>query len=209
VALLARARGFEVVLCGANDDVRAKLARGGVGPLDGVVRFEPDLDRGLELVEDRLLHDDAESVAGTSVASGGGEGDPLSGLPERLGAYLERQAVPQGTVLIRQGEPPGDVYVLQSGRLSVEATTPEGTRMRLSSMTPGVMVGEVALYLGQPRTADVIAEVPSVVLRLSRASIARMETEDPELAAALHHRLAQDLAERLGDSLRLVDALAT
>ncbi len=35
------------------------------------------------------------------------------------------------------------------------------------------MVGEIALYTGVPRTADVVAEVPSIVLRLSRASIRR------------------------------------
>jgi SulP family sulfate permease len=207
VALLAKARGFELVICGANDDVLAKLHRGGVVALDGVVRFEPDLDRGLEGVEGRLLQDAAEATGTTGVISGNGLGHPLSGLPERLGAYLERESVPEGTVLIRQGEPPGDVYVLESGRLSVEATTPEGTRMRLSSVSPGVMVGEIAMYLGQPRTADVVAETPCVVLRLSRASIEHLEAEEPELAAALHHRLAQDLAERLSDSLRVLDAV--
>jgi sulfate permease, SulP family len=208
VALLAKTRGFEMVLCGASDDVQAKLHRGGVLPQDGVVRFEPDLDRGLQRVEDRLLQAEAEAAASTTRAnSGGGPGDPLFGLPERLGAYLERQTVPQGTVLIRQGEPPGDLYVLESGQLDVEATTPDGTRMRLSSVSPGVMVGEVAMYLGSPRTADVVAETPCVVLRLSRASVQRIEAEDPELAAALHRRLAENLAERVSDSLRVVEAL--
>jgi SulP family sulfate permease len=207
VALLAKARGFELVLCGANDDVQAKLHRGGVVPLDGVVRFEPDLDRGLQRVEDRLLQAEAEAVASTRVVSADGPGDPLSGLPERLGAYLQRQTIIQGTVLIRQGEPPGDLYVLESGRLNVETTTQEGRRIRLSSVSPGVMVGEVAMYLGGPRTADVVAETPCVVLRLSGASLERMESEDPELAAALHRRLAEYLAERVSDSLRVFDVI--
>jgi hypothetical protein len=46
-----------------------------------------------------------------------------------------------------------------------------------------------------------------VVLRLSRASIERIETEDPELAAALHRWLATTLAERLRDTMMAVDAL--
>ena len=79
-------------------------------------------------------------------------------------------------MLIRQDEPPGDVFVLESGRLRVEMVTPEGTRMRLRTVLPGVVVGEIALYTGDARTADVVAETPSVVLRLSRASIERMET---------------------------------
>src|SRR5207244_889251 len=106
--------------------------------------------------------------------------EALAGLPPALRTYFERMTLPEGTVLIRQGEPPDDLFVLESGRLRVEATTPEGTRMRLNSVSSGVMVGEVAMYLGGPRTADVVAETPSVVLRLSRASIERMEAEEPE-----------------------------
>ena len=68
-------------------------------------------------------------------------------------------------MLIRQDEPPGDVFVLASGRLRVDMVTPEGTRMRLRTVLPGVVVGEIAIYTGDPRTADVVAETPSVVLR--------------------------------------------
>jgi len=70
-----------------------------------------------------------------------------------------------------------------------------------------VVVGEVAMYTGVPRTADVVAETPCVVLRLSRASIEQLEADEPELAAALHRWLARTLAERLGDTLKGFDAL--
>ena len=98
-------------------------------------------------------------------------------------------------MLIHQDEPPDDVFVLESGRLQVEMVTPEGTRMRLRTVLPGVVVGEIALYTGVPRTADVVAETPSVVLRLTRASIERMEATEPELAAALHRWLATTLSD--------------
>jgi SulP family sulfate permease len=115
--------------------------------------------------------------------------------------------VPAGTVLIRQDEPPGDVYVLGSGRLAVETMTAAGTRIRLRTLRPGVVVGEAALYPGAPRMADVVAETPSVVLRLTAGSIARMEAEAPEVAAALHRWFAATLADRLNDTLRAADAL--
>ena len=134
-------------------------------------------------------------------------GHALDGLPPGLEAYLERVSVPAGTVLLHQDDPPGDVYVLESGHLAVEALTPEGARVRLRSVRPGVVVGEIALYTGTRRTADVVAEVPSVVLRFSREEIARMEATEPELAAALHRWLASTLAERLTDTMRATDAL--
>jgi SulP family sulfate permease len=135
------------------------------------------------------------------------DGDALAGMPVGLRPYLERVELPHGTVLIRQDEPPDDVYVVGSGRLSVEMETADGTRMRLRTVNAGVVVGEVAIYTGVPRTADVVAETPSVVYRLSGAAIERMESEDPELAAALHRWLAGILSDRLRDTLREFDAL--
>ena len=115
--------------------------------------------------------------------------------------------MPEGSVLLHQDDPPGDVYVLESGRLGVETTTAEGARIRLRTLRPGVVVGEITLYTGVARTADVVAEVPSVVLRIGRESIERLEAEEPELAATLHRWLATTLAERLTDTRGAVDAL--
>jgi len=198
---LAQAHGCELVLAGASEPVRRQLERGGVVASDGVVRFEPDLDRGLQRCEDLALEE-------TQLAPpSGGQGHALASVPPGLRSSLERVTLAAETVLIRQDEPPGDVFVLESGRLRVEMVTPEGTRMRLRAMLPGVVVGEIALYTGASRTADVVAETPSVVLRLSRASIERIERSEPELAAALHRWLATTLSERLTDTQRAAMAL--
>ena len=199
---LAEANGSELVLAGASEPVLKQLRRGGVVPSEGIVRFEPDLDRGLQRCEDVLL----EEVR-VEPPAGSGPDDVLRGLPSHLLAYLERESLPEGTVLIRQDEPSEDVFVLESGRLRVDLQTPEGRRIRLRTVLPGVVVGEVAMYTGVPRTADVVAEEPSVVLRLRRSAIERMESEEPALAAALHRWFAGMLAERLTDSQRAVDAL--
>jgi SulP family sulfate permease len=199
---LAEAHGFEVVLTGASDAVRRQLARGGMVESDAV-RFEPDLDRGLQRCEEGLL----------AAAEDGREPEPVSPdgdkarIPAGLDPYLERIELAEGTTLLRQDEAPGDVFVLETGRLRVETVTAEGIRMRLRTLRPGEVVGEVALYTGVPRTADVVTETPAVVLRLSSQSIARVEASEPELAARLHRWLAWTLADRLGDTLRTFDAM--
>jgi SulP family sulfate permease len=200
---LAEAAGSKVVFTAASDPVRAQLARGGVVEVEGLVSFEPDLDRGLQRCEDALLSapDLAEAVAEHPA------GGRLDGLPPELAAHLERVSVPEGTVLLHQDEPPGDIYVLESGRLGVEAVTAEGLRIRLRTLRPGVVVGEIALYARVARTADVVAEVPSVVLRITREAIERLEAEEPALAATLHRWLATTLAERLTDTMRTFDVL--
>jgi sulfate permease, SulP family len=199
VKQLAEANGFELVFAGVSDRVQDALRRGGIVASDGIVRFEPDLDHGLQRCEDELLEEIAPFVAG-------GLGDGFAKLPAHLKTYLDRRSLPEGTVLIRKGDPPDDMFILESGRLRVESSTPEGVRIRLSTVRPGVVVGEVALYTGVPRTADVVAETPIVVLGLSRASIERMEAEEPETAAALHRWLATTLSVRLTDSQRAYSA---
>ena len=200
---LAEAAGSEIVFTGASDPVRAQLARGGVDETEGLVVFEPDLDRGLQRCEDALLSAPSLDEARREHPAAASP----DGLPPGLAAHLERVSVPAGTVLLHQDDPPGDVYVLESGRLAVETVTPEGARLRLRTLRPGVVVGEITLYTGVPRTADVVAEIPSVVLRIGRESIERLEAEEPELAAALHRWLATQLAERLTDTMRTFDVL--
>ena len=214
---LAETNEFELVFTGASDPVRKQLGRGGVVESEGVVRFEPDLDRGLQWSEEGLLRvagPDGNVVEGVPVGNGAervtspdGSSAALAGMPAGLGTYLERVTLPEGSVLIRQDEPPDDVFVLEAGRLSVEMVTAEGSRLRLRSVNPGLVVGEVSMYTGLPRTADVVAETPSVVLRLRGVTIRRMEADEPELAAAVHRWLAMTLSERLSDTLREFDAL--
>ena len=200
---LAEKAGSEIVFTGASEPVRAQLARGGVDEIDGLVSFSPDLDHGLQRCEDALLSAPGSGEAEAELPAAAG----LDGLPPELAAHLERVSVPAGAVLLHQDDPPGDIYVLESGRLAVETSTHEGIRLRLRTLRPGVVVGEVTLYTDVPRTADVVAEVPSAVLKIGRADIERLEREQPELAATLHRWLATQLAERLTDTMRTFDVL--
>jgi SulP family sulfate permease len=197
---LAEANGFELVLAGASGAVREQLERGGVVAADGVVAFVPDLDRGLQRCEDVLL-------AETRLPAPMGDGASAAWMPPGLRPYLERAELAEGTVLIRRDDEPKDVFVLASGRLRVQTETEAGTPMRLRTIRPGVVVGEVAMYTGAPRTADVVAETPVVVFRLTSAVIDRIEAENPELATAMHRWLARTLAERLAESRRTFEAL--
>jgi SulP family sulfate permease len=195
---LASAQGAEIVLTGASETVRARLERGGVLGSRGLVSFETDLDDGLQRCEEALLE------------GGEAEGDAVTspdGVPPALARYLERVTLAEGAVLLHQDEPPGDIYVLAEGRLAVETSTRQGRRVRLRTVRPGVVVGEIALYTESRRTADVVAETRCVVLRCSREQIARMEAEDPDVAAGLHRWLAGTLADRLTDTMRTFDAL--
>jgi SulP family sulfate permease len=119
-------------------------------------------------------------------------------------ARLKKLELKPGFHLIRQGDKASDVFFLASGRLRVQITSPDGTVLRLRTMMAGAIVGEIALYLNQTRTADVIIDKPSVIYKLSKRELNRMEREDPELAALAHNLLANNLSEKLAVANRAI-----
>ena len=205
---LAGSEGFTFVITGLSDRTLVQLQRNGLAP--GVdLPAHPDLDHGVEWCEERLLH-----------GAGGSEETDEAAFPSHLHdlvgdgvdvaalmGYLERVEVPAGHRIIRQGDPPGDVYFLAAGRLTAALEQEDGSTVRLRTMGPGTVVGEVAMYLQTPRTASVVSERASVVYRLSQESVERMQEEHPGLVAALHRCFGRLLALRLANTLRTVDAL--
>jgi SulP family sulfate permease len=206
---LAQSRNFILVLTGLSDSVRRQLDQGGLPVADlPEVRLFAELDRGVEWCENQLLEARVAAVPESSDALPAllreGLGESLD--PERLMDYLEVREVDAGEELIRQGDVSDDLYFLESGRLTAQLIGPDGEPVRLQTMGPGTMVGEVSLYLGT-RTASVVSEEPSRLRRLTRENLEAMERRDPDLAAALHRLLARLLASRLADAQRTVRAL--
>src|SRR5204863_471204 len=64
-----------------------------------------------------------------------------------------------GDVLIKQGDPGGSLYVLETGRLRVE---PDGVQIATID-EPGALIGEMSVLLGVDHSATVRAEMHSTV----------------------------------------------
>ena len=191
--------------------IRAAMARAGFVPgADNAIHFADDLDRGLEECENALLAGVAPEVMANGVVPvrdllGTVVGDP--GAAENLLPYLERLELAAGTVLIEQGAVASDIFFIEAGRAAVVLAA-GSERLRLATLGPGSIVGEMAFYLGQPRSAAVSAETPVVAWRLSSASLARLEADLPDALIGLHRGMAALLAERLSGANRLVRLLS-
>jgi SulP family sulfate permease len=132
---------------------------------------------------------------------------PHPDLVESLMGFLERVEAEGGQTLMRRGDASDSMYFVESGRLNIELETSDGDVIRLRSIRGGTVIGEMGLYLHQPRTADVVTLQPSVLYRLGAEALMRMEAEQPQTAAALHEWIALMLAERLADNNRAIEAL--
>ena len=84
----------------------------------------------------------------------------------KLAARMEREDVPAGKTVVREGEAGERFYVVLSGLFAVTQDALGLRRM----LKPGDVFGEVALAMDVPRTATVAALVPSVVVSCDRAT---------------------------------------
>lgn len=101
-----------------------------------------------------------------------------------LAAGLERTEVPAGTMIVREGEPAGPMYVIETGRVrAFRAGEPD-----LAYYRTGDFFGETAMFLGRPRSASVETVTDSVLLRLPAEHFERLLADHPELAARLEQR---------------------
>ncbi len=206
---LAENEGLGLIFAHTAPAIRSQLEHNGIRESDEtLVRWFDELDRAVEWCEDQIL--EAKGIALE---------EPHLPLDQRLARimasdetsnlmkYLEKEEVPAGHVLMRQDDPPDDLYLVESGKITVQIELEDGQTARLLTLGAGTAVGQDELYQGSSRAASVIAEAPSTVYRLSAGALHRMETDEPQLAIALHHFLARTLTERLAAIHRTLQSL--
>src|SRR5205085_7910799 len=100
-------------------------------------------------------------------------------------AALPEAAVPAGTTLMVQDEGSDDMVLLVEGEVTIRIRYPDRV-ISLRMQGPGALIGEMGFLLGIPRTATVTTELPCRLRRLTRADLARLEREQPDLAIQFH-----------------------
>lgn len=71
------------------------------------------------------------------------------------------------TVLFREGDPGGDLYYLESGKLLV--CTINGTEVKvLAKIGPGEFIGELSFFDNKPRSSHIVALEKSTILQIPK-----------------------------------------
>jgi sulfate permease, SulP family len=198
-----------LALSGLRPELEAVLRQIRFLPHDEI-HIVPDLDRGLEWMEDRLLE---VSDGDGAVARGRHDVRGLltphfsSDALEVLLAASTPVDLPKDAMLIRRGDAGDALYFVEHGELSVLVTLVDGTVKRVRKLGPGTVVGEMALYSGHARSADVVAETPCRVYRLTADGFSSLEREHPRAAMQFHSFVVKLLSQRLTASNDEIQAL--
>lgn len=76
-----------------------------------------------------------------------------------------------GDVIFHEGDPPGDMFVIRSGRVVVSIAD-DGTSTTLATLEGGSFFGEMSVFDGKPRSATVTALDDVVLESVSRDHLA-------------------------------------
>jgi SulP family sulfate permease len=183
-----------LILTGVSDKIRLPIERAMAGR--AALQEFADLDAALEWVENRVLAASAAEHA---------DGDLQVSLKEyfderelkSLFARMEKVELDAGTLLFSKGEIGDCMYFIEDGQVSISLSLNGGKKVRLRTFANATIVGEMALYSGQKRTADVVTDRHTRAYRLSMARLRQLEREDPSAALQLHNYVVRVLASRL------------
>ena len=208
---LAESQNIHMVWTNLSKAIVRLMEKGGlVDEKDDNFIILPTIDHGLEWCENQILA--TEGITDLTGFFEKIDRQLKRAIPDledvkRLTKYLERKELKEYECLMHQGDQSDEMYFIEAGLVSAQLNLPNGKILRLRSMRGGTTVGEIGMYLGNKRTASVVADRPSIVYRLSKAALKDMEKNDPEVAALLHQWIASLLAERLADNNRTIEAL--
>jgi small-conductance mechanosensitive channel/CRP-like cAMP-binding protein len=124
-------------------------------------------------------------------------------------AAVSHVFAPSETV-IRAGEPGSSMFVVHKGRVRVQVSD-NGRARTVATLSEGDFFGEMALFTGEPRTANVLALEETEVLEIGHAAMKRVFDTNPDLVESLSFIMAerrQSLASQADSQTTSTDSSA-
>ena len=104
----------------------------------------------------------------------------------------------QGETIIREDDRADALFLLAAGTVTVCLRLTDGNRLRrLSTITPGLAFGELALLDGGKRSADVVADEPALCYVLPIAKFRELASNHPGIETKLIFNICRELSARL------------
>lgn len=101
---------------------------------------------------------------------------------------MESKRFSAGQVVFKEGEKGSEMYFIVSGRVSVFKTI-NGEKIELAVLTKGDFMGEMTLFLNEPRSANAIAVEDTQVAVLNKELLLGEIQTNPQFAYGMIHIL--------------------
>jgi CRP-like cAMP-binding protein len=112
--------------------------------------------------------------------------------------YCDLVTAQKGELIIKKGDLSDAMFLVLSGEVRARLKV-GGHDNSLGKIGAGELFGEVAMLSRTARSADVVGEAPTRLLRLSSEAFQRLIEEDSALAARILFNISHSLATRLAE----------
>ncbi len=123
---------------------------------------------------------------------------------QRLLRICQLKSLQEGQDVYAKGEPSDEMLVLLKGKLSVTGDSGE----ELAEIRAGKPIGEMGVFTGQPRSANIVAVESCAVIALSRTELGIMLAANKGMQLKVLQNLVGILSQRLTEANELNDAQA-
>ncbi len=208
---LAEKNGFTLIFTHLSSEINRQLQKEGFDEGSSeIYRTFTDLDYAEEWCENQIL--DGEHISASEYDNIELHDQLRENFPEgfdldKMLSYFERLEVEENYYLMRQNDPAKDLFLIEKGQVTAKLILDEGKEIRLRTMCPGTIVGEVGLILKEPRSATVVTDRPSTIYRLSAESLKKMNENDPGIAVSFHNFITRLIAERLANANKAIQSI--
>jgi small-conductance mechanosensitive channel len=148
----------------------------------------------------RTLHVERRPIAAVRDGDGGAIAERLSAvdifapLSAEETTMLAQAAVSHvfapGETVIRAGDPGSSMFVVHKGKVRVQVSE-NGRPRTVATLNEGEFFGEMALFTGEPRTANVLALEETEVLEIGHAAMKQVFDTNPDLVESLSFIMAE------------------
>jgi len=99
-----------------------------------------------------------------------------------------------GETLIRAGDEGSSMFVVHNGRVAVQVSE-RGASRTVAHLTDGNFFGEMALFTGEPRTANVVAVQETEVFEIGHPAMKHLFETNPDLAESISWTITERQAD--------------
>jgi CRP-like cAMP-binding protein len=124
-----------------------------------------------------------------------------------LADFMEMIEIPQHSVVFQQGDVGDAMYLVLNGELRARNKV-GGMESVLATFGVGEFFGDMSLFDNGPRSADIIANMDSSLLKISAVNFYRLIREAPALATPFLQATARTLASRIRADNKKISSIA-
>ncbi|MDH4200709.1 MAG: cyclic nucleotide-binding domain-containing protein [Spirochaetia bacterium] len=103
------------------------------------------------------------------------------------------QNYPENSVIFREGDAGDDMFIIQSGEVTISKKSQKNTQHILAVLKSGDFFGEMSLFTTENRSATAVASTKSLILRIDKSSFDFMLSSNLPFAKKMITKLCERL----------------